>query len=314
MPTAAGLRDNPTLMSARQLLKNAFIALMKHAALPLYGASQLKRRLWRDGKAAILVYHKISDLELGVDAFWNVPPSLFAQHMAYLAEKRFKVLSLEQLLAYIRLKRQLPENSVVLTFDDGYASVYRHAYPLLKRYGFPATVFLTGRYTGRNRLYWWDRQITTRRPDTLEEVRILSWDEIEEMQSSGLICFGSHSMSHNHLGQLSRRRVECELGTSRAYLERKLKKSVTFFAYPGGIRTYGDVSDETARVLAESGYELACTSETGRNGVGGNPYALKRIGMGRDDSLPLFRAKLAGGYDWVEWPQKAFHRMFKSPW
>ncbi|MCE5336688.1 MAG: polysaccharide deacetylase family protein [Desulfobacteraceae bacterium] len=301
-------------MSMRIFLKNCFVKFMDHAALPLYGAYELKNRLLTDSKAAILVYHKISDLEDGIDAFWNVSPALFARHMAYLAENGFNVLSLDQLCDHIARQTTMPEKSVVLTFDDGYANVYRHAYPVLREYGFPATIFLTGRYTGRNRLYWWDRQLTAEKPDMFDEVRTLAWSEIEEMQSSGLIAFGSHSMSHDHIGKLSPRRMEYELGTSRAYLERKLKRRVRYFAYPGGIREYGDVSDETARVLARSGYELACTSETGRNGLRESRYALKRIGMGRNDNIQLFRAKLVGGYDWVGYAQRAFHRVFKSPW
>lgn len=301
-------------MSLRSFLKASFITLMQKSASPLYSIFKLKRRFLPDAKVAILTYHKITNIDFGVDAFWSVPPSLFARHMAHLAEEGFKVLALQELLDGISGTVEIPGNCVVLTFDDGYANIFRHAFPILKKYGFPAAVFLTGHYTGGENLYWWDREIVESRSELYEELRTLNWDEIEEMKSSGLITFGSHSMSHDHLARLSRQRIEYELRESREYLEKRLNQPVRFFAYPGGIRAYGDISDETDLLLIKTGYQLACTSETGRNGLQENRYALKRIGLGRNDSTPLFRAKLIGGYDWVKWPQRAFHRMFKNPW
>jgi len=301
-------------MHPRSFLKNSFTKLMNTSAAPLYRIFKIKRRFLPDARIPILTYHKITDIDFGVDAFWNVPPSLFARHMACLAAEGFKVLALHELYDCISMKAEIPRDSVVLTFDDGYANVFRYAYPVLKEYGFPATIFLTGDYSGGKNLYWWDREVAERRPDLYEDVRVLNWDEIKEMQSSKLITFGSHSMSHQHLGQLPRPRIEYELRQSRAYLEKRLNQPVRFFAYPGGIRAYGDISEETDLLLVESGYQLACTSETGRNSLRDNLYALKRIGMGRNDSPSLFRAKLIGGYDWVKWPQRAFHGMFKNPW
>jgi len=151
-----------------------------------------------------------------------------------------------------------------------------------------------------------------KRPDAGEEVRLLSWKEIEEMQSSGLISFGCHSMTHPHIAQLPRAEIEYELWQSKKLLENKLRKPVTFFAYPFGMKSYGDVNDQTASLLAEKGYTLACTSEIGRNRLNEDIYMLKRMGMGRDDSLNLFRAKLTGACDWVGAAQKTFQRVFKN--
>jgi peptidoglycan/xylan/chitin deacetylase (PgdA/CDA1 family) len=299
-------------MPVRHVLKTSFVTLLKALSCPLYGIFRLKYHLRPDDKIPILVYHKISDLTEGLDAFWNVPPSLFAHHMAYISGEGYSVLSLQEFYEYTRQGQEPAQRSVVVTFDDGYASVYKHAYPILKKYNFPATIFLTAGYTGNRHIYWWDQPLLKKRPEVREEVRLLSWEEIEEMQASGLVTFGSHSMSHPHLGELQKTIIEYELEQSKKVLENRLKQPVTFFAYPFGMKSYGDISDQTAELLAEKGYELACTSETGRNSLHENIYMLKRIGLGHDDSINLFRAKLTGAYDWVGLAQKTFQRTFKN--
>ena len=299
-------------MVARRIAKSAFITTLKALSRPLYGFFRVKQFFWPDSKTTILVYHKISDLTEGLDAFWNVPPSLFARHMAYISQGGHTVLSLQAFYDHLRQRREPPPRTVVITFDDGYASVYRHGFPLLKRYGFPATIFLAAQYAGNGSHFWWDEPVASQHPDLGEDVRLLSWGEIEEMQASGLITFGSHSMTHPHLGQLPRTAIEFELEHSKKVLEENLKRPVTFFAYPFGMKSYGDINEETTELLVEKGYILACTSEMGRNGLDENIYLLKRMGIGREDSLDLFRAKLMGGCDWLGTAQKAFQRIFKN--
>jgi peptidoglycan/xylan/chitin deacetylase (PgdA/CDA1 family) len=299
-------------MVVRRLAKGGFIMALKALSFPLYSVFRVKQFFWPDTRTTILVYHKISDLAEGLDAFWNVPPSLFARHMAYISQGGYTVLSLQAFYEHLRQRREPRPRSVVITFDDGYASVYRHAFPVLKRYGFPATIFLAAQYVGNGGRFWWDEPMARKRLDIGEEVRLLSWREIKEMQASGFITFGSHSMTHPHLGQLPKRAIEFELGQSKKVLEENLKQQVAFFAYPFGMKTYGDINDETAALLVEKGYSLACTSEMGRNGLNENLYLLKRMGIGREDSLDLFRAKLTGACDWLGTAQKTFQRLFKN--
>jgi len=260
----------------------------------------------------ILVYHKITDMKQGLDAQWNVPPSMFADHMAYLDSEKFNVLSLSDFYSILRRRREMPPKPVVLTFDDGYASVYRHAYPVLKAFGFPATVFIAVDYVEKRRFFWWDRRVLERLPELHESLRMLSWSEILEMQSSGIVSFGSHTMTHPHLGTLPAEKIEYELATSKAVLEKRLERPVAFFAYPGGIPRYGDLSRETQQILIRCGYQLACTSVFGRNSFGHSAYALNRIGVGRTDTLPVFRAKISGVCDWLETAQAAFQQVFKN--
>jgi peptidoglycan/xylan/chitin deacetylase (PgdA/CDA1 family) len=267
--------------------------------------------LWPDNKVPIITYHKITDSRDGTNALWDVSPPLFLEQMDYIAHYGFNVVSLQEFYDHWQQGRELPEKSVIITFDDGYAGVYKHAYPILRRYGFPATVFLTINYIGDGRPFWWDETIIEKRPELAEEFRPLSWEEIEEMRDSGLITFGSHTMSHPRLGRLSRSKIEYELEQSKRLLEERLKQNVGFFAYPFGTKGYGDVSDVTSQILVEKGYVLACTSEIGRNSLQDDILMLKRIGITRLDSVSLTRAKLTGAYDWVGFAQRAFQRVFK---
>jgi len=296
----------------RNFTKTAFLKLLPLLLRSTQRILQAKPGSNTDGRVPILVYHKITDLRLGLDAQWNVPPAMFAEHIAYLRSEKFNVLSLTDFYATLSRKRKLPPKPVVITFDDGYASMYRHAYPALKAFGFPATVFIAVDYVEKRSLFWWDRRVLERLPEAYESLRMLSWSEILEMQSSGIISFGSHTMTHPHLGRLPVEKIEYELATSKAVLERRLGRTIEFFAYPGGIRHYGDLSRETKKMLIHCGYRLACTSVFGRNGFGQNAYELKRIGIERTDSLPVFKAKISGGCDWLEAAQTAFQRVFNN--
>jgi peptidoglycan/xylan/chitin deacetylase (PgdA/CDA1 family) len=299
-------------MVIRNFAKTAFLKLVPLILRPLYWMRQVKPVSESDGLVPILVYHKITNLREGLDAQWNVPPALFADQMAYLRSEKFSVLSLADFFTILRLQRKPPPKPIVITFDDGYAGVSRHAYPVLKAFGFPATVFVAVDYVEKQRLFWWDRRVLERLPEHHENLRMLNWSEILEMQSSDIVSFGSHTMTHPHLGTLPPEKIEYELAASKAILETRLGRPAHFFAYPGGIRRYGDLSRETEQILIRCGYHLACTSVFGRNGFGQSAYELKRIGIGRADTLPVFRAKVAGACDWMETAQSAFQQVFKN--
>ena len=115
---------------------------------------------------------------------------------------------------------------MVLTFDDGYESYYRHAYPLLKKHGFPATVFLYTDFVGAG--------------------DALTWPQMQEMAASGLIDIQAHSKTHANLinrvrdesDAAYRQRLESEARAPRELIERRLKHTVKDFAYP-----YGDANE-----------------------------------------------------------------------
>jgi len=131
----------------------------------------------------VLTFHAVDD-QPSVISF---PPRLFERGMALLYDCGFHALSLLEVVERLRQGLPFPERSFAITFDDGYQSVYQHAFPLLQRYGFSATVFLAvgenGNHTGSERL------------PSMCERSMLSWHEIREMHYRGM-TFGAHTLTH----------------------------------------------------------------------------------------------------------------------
>ena len=96
-------------------------------------------------KTTVLMYHALADERSAI----SLPPSVFQRQMRLLHEGGFRVISMSDLVSSLQSGEELPGKSVVLTFDDGFESVYTNAFPVLQRYGFPATVFLVADYCGK---------------------------------------------------------------------------------------------------------------------------------------------------------------------
>jgi len=167
----------------------------------------------------VLCYH-------AVDPSWSAPisvhPSLFERHCAWLAGRR--VVPLEASVATGPRGR-----GVAITFDDGFASVFEHAFPILRRYRLPATVFVVAGTLGAHErpVDWLDRPPAAGPPRTLTRERIL------EMREAG-IRFGSHGFAHADLTTLEGDDVDRDLRDSRELLEDLLDEPIPFVAYPRG--------------------------------------------------------------------------------
>jgi peptidoglycan/xylan/chitin deacetylase (PgdA/CDA1 family) len=262
-------------------------------------------RAARSSRVPILVYHQIAESG-GPDGYpWRVTPAMFEAQMRHLAEEGRRVVSLAAFLEARADGRPLPR-AVVLTFDDGFRGVLLHAYPVLKRYGFTATLFLATGSMGQPDFPWVRPRLG--RGEDPEEYRPLSWDEVRAIQGP-VISLGSHTVTHPHLGHLTPSAARWELAESRRQIEAETGCRTVHFAYPGGIARYGDHTDATRAMLPEAGYTGAVVSEIGRNGRTADPLRLRRLSIGVEDSLSAFRAKVAGGHDWARALQWAAHRM-----
>ena len=140
-------------VSSVRLLKKTASYVMLHS-----GATWLFSRLQGGQWARILLYHRV--IETGQSEFvpnrvMCVSPRDFQRQIAYLS-RNHRVIRLEDLVACLRNGRELPRRAIVITFDDGYRDNYTHAYPVLRRYGVPATVFLTTAYIDSLKTFWWD--------------------------------------------------------------------------------------------------------------------------------------------------------------
>lgn len=196
----------------------------------------------------ILNYHKVDMLNHSL----SVSPQEFEEQMEYLAKNNYTTITPDQLMAYLKHGKELPDKPIMITFDDGYLDNYTNAYPIMKKYGFTATIFVVTNLVGH-------------------DPRFMTWDQVREMQQNGIV-FGSHTVNHQSLTSLTNEQVLNELSQSRDEMVRQLGKAPKYFAYPTG--TYNQSIEEAVR---STGYKAAFTIEYGQVGDDSDLYALERI-------------------------------------
>ena len=208
----------------------------------------------------VLCYHRIGGpLELGVT---RVSRSVFARQMTALAHAGWRTLTLEE-FAKSRTTHD-GRRTFLLTFDDGYSSLAKHAYPILAELGFTATTFVITDYVGKTNT--WDTRYTWNR------LRHLSWTDIEQWRARGL-DFGSHGRTHRRLTWLDDATVETELRRSREVLASRLGSDAgRAIAYP-----FGAVDARVARHAQNAGYELGFAGVRGSGGGAGTVLHVSRV-------------------------------------
>lgn len=195
----------------------------------------------------------------------------FDDQMSYLRREGYTAISLNDFVAFQKNQKTLPPKPVVLTFDDGFMSNYRYAFPILKKYGMTATIFMTvDRNAGNFKKY-----ATVDAP--------LTDAQLSEMSKEG-IAIESHSMTHPYLSNLAPDDIRWELSESRKSLETLLQRPVKFIAIPSGA-----YNRTVKRLVREAGYEAAFCMLKGTNHRQSDPYALRRLVIGRDFTVEDFR-------------------------
>jgi peptidoglycan/xylan/chitin deacetylase (PgdA/CDA1 family) len=243
-------------------------------------------------RVPILIYHSVSENLFGKShpySHINTSPAVFRKQMLYLRQAGYRSIDLGELMKGFENGADLTK-TVLITFDDGYQDFLTDAMPVLKQYGFTATVFLA---TGRI-------QQTSMR---LEGVDYLTWSEVRELHEEG-IRFGSHTVTHPDLRCLGPEQIEYELGYSKEVIEQNVGVAVSSFAYPFA---FPEEDANFTRLLLDElenqGYEYGVTTILGRASDRYNRFLLPRLPVNSWDDQSFFRAKLAGGYDWLHWPQ-----------
>jgi len=191
------------------------------------------------------------------------PTSIFDQQMRYLKDNHYRVISLNEFLDFLNYLHAIPKRSVLITIDDGYRSAYDIAYPILKKYGFKATLFI---YT-----------------DFIDVTRgAMTWDQLREMKADGFEV-GSHTLSHCDLtkkkegedDQTYITRIKRELFVSKQIIDKKLKQDTLYIAYP-----YGSYNHRVMNICNQVGYKIALTVKKG-----GNPFFAESLALKRDQIL-----------------------------
>ena len=195
---------------------------------------------------AILTYHSIDDSGSVV----SIAPRTFADQMKALAETGFRGISMKEALTYRQANGRWPENSAVLTFDDGFANFYETAMPEIAKHSFSATVFvISGHVGGRND---WDAP-----PAGLGSQQMMNWQQVRELSDMGAEI-GAHTRTHPDLRRLSEKQIEEEIAGSCADISARTGEAVENFAYP-----YGYLNRQVEEV-AQRTMRSACTTELRR--------------------------------------------------
>ncbi|MEM7761830.1 MAG: polysaccharide deacetylase family protein [Cyanobacteria bacterium P01_A01_bin.40] len=222
-------------------------------------------------KLPILMYHEIIPKHSSEQpARWKLTAAAFAEQLRYLRDRGFYSVTLDDWRIAIMNQKPLPGNAVLITFDDGYQSFFDCAFPILKEYGFSATVFL----------------ITNKIGTQLENYQLMGWQEIEQLQAAG-IEFGSHSANHPSLTVLTYEEVVREGLRSRLIIEQKLGTKIKAFAYP-----YGDVNPLVRHLIGACGYIFGLDVGLERSTLEDSLLKLSRIEIEGTDNLQQFTVKI----------------------
>ena len=209
------------------------------------------------GNATILIYHRFGDARFPTT---NVSTEAFAEQMDFLRDNEYTVIPLGALISLLKNKEEIPAKTVVITIDDAYASVYENGWPILKKHGYPFTVFV---YTKGVEDNYGD---------------YMNWNQLRELQKQG-VDFQDHSFGHKHLafkpenlGELGYRSwISADLVKSMTIFSRELGDTPHFLALPYG--DYNHIVIEEAKAL---GYEAVLTQDPGAVGPYSDPYSLPR--------------------------------------
>ena len=229
----------------------------------------------------ILMYHMISEPGSGEDGRYTCPPLRFERHMRFLRKKRFNIISMEQVLCFYKEGIALPERPVAITMDDGFGDNYIHAFPILKKYDIPATIFLVAGQIGKTN-EWMD-------VGNYQSRIMLNWEQVRQMGKWG-VSFGAHTMTHVRLPDLPAKDAADEIRRSKEVIEGETGRPVSLFAYP-----YGLYSEESIRILKQCGFQLSCSTRSGFNNRETDPFLLRRIEVYGDDPVWKLSQKLTFG-------------------
>lgn len=229
--------------------------------------------------ASILMYHSVGENA----AEFTVPPTVFARQLRYLVKLGYHILPVSALVERLRAGEPLA-SCISLTFDDGYQDLYTVAFPLIKEFNAPISVFLSTGYVGGT--------FSTSQGDRLP---VLSWEQVREMHESGLVEFLPHGRMHHSLPALSADEAKEEIIGSLADLEQKIGSVPHVYAY-----AKGKYSTETINILANEGFNAAVTVLPGYISEGSPLFELPRNHMDAKTSFPEFKSRVRGSANWYE--------------
>lgn len=339
-------------MSLENMTRKILIKQILSGLLSYSGILSLVEHLCFSNKSLILMYHRVlaslDSQPCFVQPGMFVAAASFERQIAFLRD-RFEMVFLEDLVERAVNGKDIGK-LCALTFDDGWRDNYTDAFPILKKYRVPATIFLATGFVGTDRLFWpeeicyyldrnaaaasdpgsgpasyirfvreigrnshciretlFNRSVEILKgysPEDRGEIlgyfrsmfktdrlarQMLSWDEVREMFAGGLVRFGAHTVHHEMLDQVSFRKAQDEIVSSRKEIEHSLGSNVNTFAYPNG-----NHNESIRNIIAGNGFKAAVTTRKGYFDRSISHMEIPRIAIHDDVSstIPMFRSRI----------------------
>lgn len=230
------------------------------------------------GTSVVLLYHRMGPPKFSsLVAGQYVAPGLLKSQLNYLNRRGWKCVSLEDSVEHC--SSGAPDGSeFCITFDDGYLSVYEHAFPLLAERSMTATIYVVADTIGG--INEWDRKCG----DQIE--KMMTAEQVREMADAGFEI-GSHTLSHPHLTDLSNEQLILEVADSKKKLEDITGREVVSFSYP-----YGDYDSRVAQAAMEAGYTNAVTTRLGIVTEQSAPFEIPRVNVRWNAIGPFLMRKI----------------------
>ena len=252
----------------------------------------------------VLAYHTVVNAEV------------FEMQLQYLREN-YNIIDLAHLKSHLYKGQELPENAILLTFDDGDYSVLEAGMPLLEKYNIPSVLFVITNLIDTNKSFWWERaktfyensgfsneQIGKKISELKELANNLRLEELEKMpevsarqltvrnlkdlESSGMVIC-NHTHTHPILNNCSKSDIKLEIIRAAEKLQAWGFKNNRIFAYPNG-----NYNSETEKILKESDISVAFLFDHKINNQKINPLRISRIRVDSDTEIDEFKVKVSG--------------------
>lgn len=221
----------------------------------------------QDINIPILCYHDVTPNNPDNNGLL-ISPEKFKEQLQYLKDNNYTPITLDELYDYLRNNKEIPEKPVVITFDDGYKGNYEYAYPLLKEFKFPATMFVISNYVGG--------------------ADFMTTEQLKEMSNNG-IEIESHTSKHDDLSKLNETEQVETLKNAKTSLEKIIEKPVDFVAYP-----FDRHNSNTRIAVEKAGYKLGFNLNGNFADRKDHNFNMDRIYVNGNDSLKEFESKLTG--------------------
>ncbi|MCX6032349.1 MAG: polysaccharide deacetylase family protein [Chloroflexi bacterium] len=218
----------------------------------------------------ILMYHHVRELPEAAGATLRtltVSASAFGAQMAYLAQNGYHTVYFSDLVAYFDRGAALPDDAIIITFDDGWLEQYEVAYPILRKNCLIATFFPPTNWVDHSKL-------------------TLTWAQVEEMSKAGME-FGSHTANHYLLTGQTAEQITRQLEDSRKTLEGHVRTPIVALAYPGGV-----YNAAVASLVEKAGYGVAVGVSAGVTHKAEERFRLHRVAVNYADTVTTFAARL----------------------